>query len=66
MSCDAVVARAERNGLEYLVCRRDQLMWIRVQTDAQIFQSMREATRASVVLPARLRAFALPRVAHDN
>ena len=64
MSCEAVVARSRRRGLEFLVRRRDRLEWITAERDADVFLSLREATRAAVTLPHRLRAFAFPIIRH--
>jgi hypothetical protein len=64
MSCVAVVARSRRTGLEFLVRRRDRLEWIAAEGDADVFRSLRDATRAAMTLPGRLRAFALPVIRH--
>ena len=65
MSSTALVARTTGDGLQYLVRRRDRSDWARSEGEADVFLSVREATRAALTLPGRLRAFALPcRPAH--
>jgi hypothetical protein len=64
MSCDAVIARSRRKGLEFVVRRSDRFEWIVAERDADTFVSMRDATRAALTLPSGLRAFALPLVTH--
>lgn len=56
----AIVARTRLEGLEYLVHTHGRLDWAALEGDAERFQSLREATRTAMRLPARLRAFALP------
>jgi len=60
MSSTAIVARTNGGGLQYLVRRRDRSDWAATEGEADVFQSVREATRAALTLPGRLRAFALP------
>lgn len=60
----ALVARAaEGNGVDrYLrLSPAGDAAWTDDAADATIFDSMREATRAAMRLPAGLRAFGLPR-----
>ncbi|HVM98663.1 MAG TPA: hypothetical protein VMT68_00495 [Caulobacteraceae bacterium] len=60
MALSALVARSTRNGLHYLAkpsARRD---WVTEASDAETFANVREATRAALFLPGKLRAFALP------
>jgi hypothetical protein len=45
------------DGLEYLA---DRDSWTGATHEAARFQNVREATRAAMRLPSRLRAFALP------
>lgn len=50
------------DGPAYLRLAADGAMeWVAAQCDATPFASMREATRHATRLPARLRAFGLPR-----
>ena len=60
MASSAVVARSTANGLAYLRARRPGADWVSKAYEAEMFVSVREATRAALVLPAHLRAFALP------
>jgi hypothetical protein len=55
-----LVARAAAGGLEYLVNRPDGLSWDAGEQSAVRYPNVREATRAAMRLPSRLRAFALP------
>jgi hypothetical protein len=55
-----LVARAGAKGLEYMVRRSDGLIWDEQTQSAVRYPSVREATRAAMRLPSRLRAFALP------
>lgn len=55
-----VVARTNISGLEYLVQTETQVAWTSAAQAAAQFQNVREATRAAMRLPSRLRAFALP------
>jgi len=56
----AVVARSTDRGLAFLAHHRGRHDWTTADGDVEVFQSVREATRAAMKLPARLRAFALP------
>jgi hypothetical protein len=60
MAFAAVVARASRNGLEYLVRETGHDEWAASAKAAARFQNLREATRAALRLPGRFRAFAFP------
>lgn len=64
MALNAIVARTTDNGLAYLSGRAAGEDWVSKTYDAETFMSMREATRAALVLPGHLRAFALPIAAH--
>jgi hypothetical protein len=64
MSSSAIVARTTKNGLAYLSGRTSGGDWVSKTYEAETFMSMREATRAALVLPGHLRAFALPVAAH--
>jgi hypothetical protein len=59
MASAVVVARTKLDGLEYLA---DGVRegWTGATCEAARFQNVREATRAAMRLPSRLRAFALP------
>jgi hypothetical protein len=59
MASAVVVARTKLDGLEYLA-DGVQDIWTEATDLATHFQNVREATRAAMRLPARLRAFALP------
>lgn len=59
MTLSVVVARANADGLEYLA-HGASAEWTKAAAGAQQFASLREATRAAMRLPSRLRAFALP------
>jgi hypothetical protein len=58
----ALVARTGVNGLEYLCTPRGQVTWSASSNGAVRFPTVREATRAALRLPGRLRAYALPGV----
>ena len=62
MAIAAVVARTRLNGLEYLVQTTGTTEWAVNAQLAARFETVREATRAAMRLPSRLRAFALPTV----
>lgn len=58
------MARTTGNGLAYLSGRAGRADWVSKAYEAETFMSMREATRAALVLPGYLRAFALPAASH--
>ena len=60
MPCTATVARARASGLEYLAIGRGGPNWASSERGAVEFGSIREATRAALMLPGKLRAFAMP------
>ena len=61
MACSAIVARTTNDGLTYLRGRYSaRVDWVSETNEADTFESVREATRAALVLPGQLRAFALP------
>lgn len=60
MASSAVVARSTANGLAYLKGPRSGAYWVSKAYEAEMFDNVREATRAALVLPGHLRAFALP------
>jgi hypothetical protein len=60
MASVAVVARTRLEGLEYLVETAKGAEWAVNEQVAAKFETLREATRAAMRLPAGLRAFALP------
>ena len=62
MASVAVVARTRLEGLEYLVKTTGAAEWAVNEQVAAKFETVREATRAAMRLPSRLRAFALPMV----
>jgi hypothetical protein len=62
MALAAVVARTSPQGMEYLVRETGRAEWAVSAQAAARFQNLREATRAALRLPGRLRAFALPAV----
>jgi hypothetical protein len=62
MASVAVVARTRLEGLEYLVKTTGAAEWVVNEQVAAKFETVREATRAAMRLPSRLRAFALPMV----
>jgi len=64
MASSAIVARSTTDGLSYLKDGRSGSGWVAQTREADVFMSMREATRAAMVLPAHLRAFALPLSLH--
>lgn len=58
----ARIADYAADGPAYLRLAADGAMdWVAAQRDATPFSSMREATRQATRLPARLRAFGVPR-----
>jgi len=59
MASSVLVARSKADGLEYLA-RAERVTWTAAAELAQRFQNVREATRAAMRLPSRMRAFALP------
>ncbi len=59
MATSVVVARTKTDGLEYLA-RGARIEWTDAEQLAAQFQTVREATRAAMRLPSRMRAFALP------
>lgn len=59
MTLSVVVARANADGLEYLA-HGASAEWTKAAAGARQFANLREATRAAMRLPSRLRAFALP------
>jgi hypothetical protein len=60
MSATAIVARTRANGLEYLHLQGASIAWSSQMHIAARFPNVREATRAAMRLPSRLRAYALP------
>jgi hypothetical protein len=56
----AIVARTTSTGLAYLARGGGRLDWASAEAEADTFLSVREATRAALTLPGKLRAFALP------
>jgi hypothetical protein len=61
MASIAIVARSTDNGgLAYLARRSMRLDWVAEAAAADTFVNVREATRAALTLPGKLRAFALP------
>lgn len=60
MASLAVVARNSSDRLEYLVRKAGPAEWAANAEVAARFESLREATRAAMRLPANMRAFALP------
>jgi hypothetical protein len=59
MATSIVVARTNTDGLEYLADGAN-VVWTKAAGMAAKFQNAREATRAAMRLPSRLRAYALP------
>jgi hypothetical protein len=59
MASSVVVARTKPDGIEYLV-EGARAVWTEMSEAAQQFPNLREATRAAMRLPSRLRAYALP------
>lgn len=59
MATSVVVARTKSDGLEYLA-EGGKNAWTDASQSAARFQTVREATRAAMRLPSRMRAFALP------
>jgi hypothetical protein len=62
MAFAAVVARTSPQGTEYLVRDTGRAEWALSTQAAARFQTLREATRAAMRLPGRLRAYALPAI----
>jgi hypothetical protein len=62
MAFAAVVARTSPQGTEYLVRDAGRAEWALSTQAAARFQNLREATRAAMRLPGRLRAYALPAI----
>lgn len=62
MATSVVVARSKPDGLEYLA-QGARIVWTDAEATAQHFDTVRDATRAAMRLPSRLRAFALPMTA---
>jgi hypothetical protein len=60
MAFAAVVARTSPKGMEYLVSSLGRGEWVESASHAARFQTLRDATREAMRLPAALRAFALP------
>jgi hypothetical protein len=57
----AIIARSTKHGgLAYLAQKAPQPEWTTESSRADVFPSVRDATRAALFLPAQLRAFALP------
>ena len=69
-SVRAVVARSDalhKAKAQFLQFSPDgAARWIDDPGDATAFESMREATRAAIRLPAALRAFSMPRPADSH
>jgi len=59
MATSVVVARTKSDGLEYLA-EAGRVVWTDAEQLAMQFVTVREATRAAMRLPSRMRAFALP------
>jgi len=59
MATSVVVARTKLDGLEYLV-DGSRVAWTDTVPGALQFATVRDATRAAMRLPSRMRAFALP------
>ena len=66
MASSVVVARTNTTGLEYLAQDDARVAWTDTSDLAQQFGTVRDATRAAMRLPSRLRAFALPVVQHAH
>ena len=65
MASSAVVARSTADGgLAYLKGVSAGAQWVSKAYEAETFSNVREATRAALVLPGHLRAFALPMAWH--
>lgn len=60
MSLVAVVARKRHDGFEFLAHVGADLTWSLLESDADRFPTLHEATRAALRLPSKVRAFALP------
>jgi len=65
-SVGALVSKCDPSApAEYLQLSDDgDMSWVRDPQIATPFPSMRDATRMAVRLPAKLRAFSIPREAH--
>ena len=62
LTVPAYVARIEGASSAYLrLTETGVLDWVSAQSEATPFGSMREATRHATRLPARLKAFGVPR-----
>ncbi len=59
MASSVVVARTKPDGIEYLE-EGARAVWTQLSDRAQQFPNVREATRAAMRLPSRMRAYALP------
>lgn len=59
MASSVVVARTKPDGLEYLA-QGARITWTETSDLAQQFLTVRDATRAAMRLPSRMKAFALP------
>ena len=59
MTLSVVVARTNIDGIEYLE-EGARAVWTQLSDRAQQFPNVREATRAAMRLPSRMRAYALP------
>jgi len=59
MASSVVVARTKPDGIEYLEAGA-RTVWTQLSDRAQQFPNVREATRAAMRLPSRMRAYALP------
>jgi hypothetical protein len=63
MASFAHVARQKLDTVEFLGRRRrGGVDWVETADQATLFQNVREATRAAMLLPSRERAFALPTI----
>ncbi len=61
MASFAHVARMNQTSLEYMTTAKDgRTGWALASQDAEVFDTLRDATRAALRLPNRERAFALP------
>ena len=56
----AIVARTNFSGLEYLKRSGDRFDWATTERDADIFGTVRDATRTALALPSKFRAVAIP------
>lgn len=63
MAVSALVARMDVDHMEYLrAAPAGQVEWVSSPKHAATFETLREATRQAMRLPARMRAFAYPSV----